>query len=184
MEDKNDEAKTQCVTDEIKEIIENELQQFANAEINKENLDTLYKLIDIHKDIANEEYWQIKKEGIKMRYREGNYGEYGNYGNYGAYGEDGAYGRRGVPGSGRGRYRGYNDDKEEILEDMHEFYEKYSEGREAYNRGNYSAGQDSMKSLDYMLKSVKKFMKMLKDDSNSQEEVEMIRRTARELSEM
>ena len=29
------------------------------------NVDYFYKLIDIHKDIENEEYWKIKKEVLE-----------------------------------------------------------------------------------------------------------------------
>lgn len=91
----------------------------------------------------------------------------------------GDYGRRGVPGSGRGRYRGYD-----YIDDMNEQYGNYSEGKEAYRRGNYGAGEDSMKSLDYMLKSVHQFMKMLKEDADNQEEVELIQEYARKISDL
>ena len=114
------------------------------------------------------------------------YNGYGaGYGEYGARQRDsrGRYmgddGRRGVPGSGRGRYRGYD-----YIDDMTEQYGNYSEGKESYRRGNYGAGEDSMKSLDYMLKSVHQFMKMLKDDADNQEEVELIQEYARKIGEM
>ena len=116
-----------------------------------------------------------------MRYN----GGYGNYNEYGARMRDsrgrymGDYGRRGVPGSGRGRYRGYD-----YIDDMTEQYGNYSEGKESYRRGNYGAGEDSMKSLDYMLKSVHQFMKMLKDDADNQEEVELIQEYARKIGDM
>lgn len=116
-----------------------------------------------------------------MRYN----GGYGNYGEYGARMRDsrgryaGDYGRRGVPGSGRGRYRGYD-----YIDDMNEQYGNYSESKDSYRRGNYGAGEDSMKSLDYMLKSVQQFMKMLKEDADNQEEVEMIQEYARKIGAM
>ena len=117
-----------------------------------------------------------------MRY--GNYN--GNYnGEYGARARDrmgrfvGEYGRRGVAGSGRGRYRGYD-----YIEDMDQYYGNYNESRENYRRGNYGAGEDSMKSLDYMLKSVCQFMKMLKEDADSQEEVNLIQEYAEKIGEM
>ena len=103
------------------------------------------------------------------------YGNYGNYGNYRGYNDggynEGNYGRR----DGRGRYMGYNDEKEQILNDMHEFYHKYSEGK----RGGYSG--DSVKSLKYMLESAKDFMRKLARDAGSQEEMEMVRRTIQEI---
>ena len=109
---------------------------------------------------------------------------YNGYGEYGARMRDSRgrymdYGRRGVAGTGRGRYRGYD-----YIDDMTEHYGNYNEGKEAYRRGNYGAGEDSMKSLEYMLKSVHQFMRMLKEDADNQEEVELIQDYARRIGEM
>ena len=52
------------------------------------------------------------------------------------------------------------------------------------NRGNYGAKDDTMKSLEYMLESVVDFVEMLKKDTNSQEEMDLIRKYTREISEM
>lgn len=82
-------------------------------------------------------------------------------------------------GRGRRRYRG-----EETIEDMHEMYKDYSEGREEYGRGNYGAKEGTMKSLDYMLQSVVEFVEMLKRDASSQEEAELIQKYTRQISEM
>lgn len=118
-----------------------------------------------------------------MRYN-GSYGEYGarardRMGRFaGEYGRQ-EYGRRGVPGSGRGRYRGYD-----YIDDMNEQYGNYSESKESYRRGNYGAENDSMKSLDYMLKSVCQFMKMLKEDVDSQEEMNLIQEYAQKIGEL
>lgn len=109
---------------------------------------------------------------------------YGNYNDYGARGRDsrgrymGDYGRRGGQGSGR-RYRGYD-----YIDDMNRFYDNYNEGREASRRGNYGAGDDSLKSLDYMLKSVHQFVKMLREDADSPEEVELIQEYAQKIGDM
>ena len=83
----------------------------------------------------------------------------------------GEYGRRGVPGSGRGRYRG-----QDYIDDIYESYGNYSEGKETY-------GHDE-KSLEYMLKSVCQFMKMLKEDADSQQEIDLIREYSRKIGEM
>lgn len=113
-----------------------------------------------------------------------NYGEGSNYGyregaNYG-YGENTNYGRRGVPGSGRGRrYRG-----EEMIEEMKEHFNNYSEGKEESMRGNYGAEGFKEKAFDYMLKSAKEFFMFLMEDSENPEQMEKVRKTARQISEM
>ena len=90
----------------------------------------------------------------------------------GGYSE--GYGRKGVPGSGRGRYRW-----EEMIEDMSYHYGNYSEGM-----NSYGADQETMKSVKYMLKSFKDYYKHLKQEASSQEEVQMLEDVAREISEM
>ena len=52
----------------LKEKVENGIKNIAENGIEREELDTLYKLVDIHKDLANEEYWEKKKEVMEMRY--------------------------------------------------------------------------------------------------------------------
>ena len=109
------------------------------------------------------------------------------YGNYGrGYGRDeyvdqyemDNYGRRGVPGTGR-RYSG-----EDTMNEMYEAYQDYSEGKEETMNGNYGAQEDTLKSLDYMLKSVVKFIEMLKNDASSQEEIDLIQKYSKKISEM
>jgi hypothetical protein len=108
-----------------------------------------------------------------------NYRDYDEeYGNYGRRRRD-SRGRYMARGRSRGNYRG-----EEMIDEMDEHYKNYSEGREEYNRGNYGAHSTTMKSLDYMLQSVVEFIEMLKKDAGSQEEVELIKKYTREISEM
>lgn len=195
MDEENKEIEINVI-DKTKEEIEKIIQYILDEGIQTENLDFLYKAIDIHKDIENEEYWKIKKEDMEMRYRDSyeNYGEYGEYGNYndgsyndgGNYGRrgvpgtgrgryrDGSYGRRGVPGTGRGRYRG-----EEAMDEMAYHYGNYSYGRE-----QYGADEDTMKSFKYMLKAFKDYYKHLKQEASSQQEVQLLEETAREMMEM
>lgn len=97
------------------------------------------------------------KECEEMRYR---------------YGED--YGRRGYDR----RYRG-ND----YLNEMGDSYERYSDYRESYNRG-YGHKEDTMRPLENMLEATVDFVRMLKEEANSQEEVELIRKYTRKISEM
>lgn len=167
----------------VKELVEAELTQLLNVGIQQDNIDDIGKLVDIHKDIENEQYWKKKEEVYNMRYR----GEYGDEGyGYGAgYGAEssnmGNYGRRGVPGTGRGRgrYRG----PEGKMHEMMEHFGNYSAASEAANMGNYGAEQDSMKSLDYMLKCVCVFMDMLEEEAGSPEEAQMIKKYRKKMAE-
>lgn len=156
---------------EVKKLVEEKIGKILEVGIQSDNVDYLYKLIDIHKDIENEDYWKVKKEGIMMRYRDNYDDEYGNYG------------RRMRDSRGRymarGNYRGGD-----MIEDMRDMYDEYSENKEEYGRGNYRAKDDTMKSLDYMLKSVVQFMQMLEENADSEEEMQLIKKYARKISEM
>lgn len=160
--------------EKILKQVEEKLDEMTNESLNIEDLDILGRLIDIHKDLKNEEYWETKKEVMEMNYNRGYDGEYGNYGRRGRDSR-GRYTRRGMDS----KYRG-----DDMLEEMQEHYGNYSEGRESINRGNYGAESATIKSLKYMLDSVEEFMMMLKEEAGSQEEVEMIKNTARKISEL
>ena len=152
----------------IKQITENGLQT-ANVEL-------LYKLIDIHKDIENEKYWKEKEEESMYRGRDYFMDDSYNGGrsrdSRGRY-MDGSYGRRGVPGTGRGRYRGYD-----MIEEMGEHYGDYSEGRD-----NYGNDRETEKSFDKMLQSLEDFTYLIVQEADSQDKIEKVRKTARKISE-
>lgn len=61
----NEEKKENCVRDDIISIVEGKLKEYNATNINPGNLENLYKLVDIHKDLKNEEYWEVKKEVLK-----------------------------------------------------------------------------------------------------------------------
>ena len=185
MEENKKEVKVmENVNKEVEKIINSLIENC----IEPNNVETLYQLIDIHKDIANENYWKVKEESMKYR----NYNNYGNEygeGSMGNYG-DGSYGRRGrgrerdsrgryKGGRGSGNYRG-----EEIMDDMYQNYQAYSDSSEQYSRGNYGAKEDTMMSLEYMLESMVDFVEMLKHDTNSQEEANLIKKYMKQISEM
>lgn len=131
MEEEKKEEKT--FQTELIEKTEQAIKTVAEQGLNNNNIDFLYKAVDIHKDLCNEEYWKAKEE----YYMYGNYDDM-NYGRRGVRGtgrgrySEGSYGRRGVPGTGRGRYRG-----EEMLDEMSYHYGNY------HNSGNYGAKEDS-----------------------------------------
>ena len=184
MEEEKKETKETKVLDKLKEETDKSMKRVLEQGVQTNNVDFLYKMIDIKKDIA-----EIEKEEQEMMYSNyGNYGRdaYGEYnegGNYsggrrrdsrGRYMEGGSYGRRGVKGTGRGRYRG-----EEMMDEMAYHYGNYNEGRE-----QYGADEETMKSFKYMLKSFKDYYKHLKEEASSQQEVKMLEDVAREISEM
>lgn len=176
MEEEKKEEK--CYTDKIKELVVKELQQFSDEELDDNDLDVLYKLVDIDKDLENIDYWKVKKEVMKMGYGYGDYSE----GGYGAN-----YGRRGVPGSGRGRsrgrYRGYSEG-EEMLEDMKESYGAYSEGRSSYGRGNYGAEQESMKALEDTMELFTEFAQKMVQEVDSPQAKQIIQKSLRRIGQM
>lgn len=161
--------------DKLKQETEKVICDILEEGINMSNIELLDKVVDIHKDIANEEYW-CKKEEIMM-YRDDRYSDYPSM-NYGGGRRRDSRGRYMANGRDR-RYRGHD-----IIDDMYDSYSNYMGDREEMNRGNYGAKDDTMKSLEYMLESVVDFVEMLKKDTNSQEEMDLIRKYTREISEM
>lgn len=183
MEEINEMKEYKDIHTQTKEETEKIIKDILDDGITNDNIDYLYKVIDIHKDIANEEYWKLKEEGMDMMYRNSGRDSYGHYDMM--YDRE-QYGRRRRDNRGRfmerGRDRKYRG--EEPMEDMYENYHMYLDGKDQYDRGNYGAKEDTMKSLKYMLESVVCFFDMLKEDATSQEEMELIKKYAREISEM
>ena len=153
-----------------KEEVEKLIKQVTESGLQVANVELLYKLIDIHKDIENEEYWKKKEENMMYR-------DYDNYSggrsrdSRGRYMD--SYGRRGVPGTGRGHYRGYD-----MIEEMGEHYGDYSEGRD-----NYGNDRETEKSFDKMLQSLEDFTYLIMQEADSQDKIEKVRKTARKISE-
>ncbi len=173
MEEKKQETN---VIDKAKEEVEKLIKQITESGLQVANVELLYKLIDIHKDMANEEYWKEKEEESMYRGRDYFMDDSYNGGrsrdSRGRY-MDGSYGRRGVPGTGRGRYRGYD-----MIEEMGEHYGDYSEGRD-----NYGNDRETEKSFDKMLQSLEDFTYLIMQEADSQDKIEKVRKTARKISE-
>ena len=79
----------------------------------------------------------------------------------------------------RGRYRGPEEKMHEIME----HYGDYTMASDAVSRGNYGAEEDSVKSLDSMLKCVCIFMDMLEENADSPEEAQIIKKYRKKMSE-
>ena len=176
-----EEKKNWC--EEITQQVEKQLEEIANEKVNTNNVDYLYRLVDIHKDLANENYW---KEKIKMygnRYSRDFSGEYGR----GSYSE-GSYGRRGVKGTGRysryrggrgsGRYRG-----EEAIDEMYMNYGEYNEANQSYNEGNYGAEGGMKESAEGIMENIYEIVEELKD-TGSPEVMQVIKKYSKKIMEM
>lgn len=175
-ENKSEETKENVLI-KTKSEVERIIKQITENGLQTANVELLYKLIDIHKDIENEKYWKEKEENMMYRGRDYFMDDSYNGGrsrdSRGRY-MDGSYGRRGVPGTGRGRYRGYD-----MIEEMGEHYGDYSEGRDTY--GN---DRETEKSFDKMLQSLEDFTYLIMQEADSQDKIEKVRKTARKISEM
>lgn len=156
------EEKEMTTTESIKSDIEKTLGDISNEGISRDNVDYVFKLVDIHKDLNQEDYWEVKK----MYYRDSRRYDYDR--------DDMSYGRR--TRDRRGHYKGHD-----MIDEMSDYYGKYMETRDGRS---YGGREDSVKSLDYMMASVYDFVCMLEEDAKSDEEMDIIRKYARKISEL
>lgn len=169
MEEKQ-EKEEKKITEQICEKVEEQLKKIVEQGVTPNNIDYTYKLIDIHKDIANEKYWKVKEE----KYMRG-YGEYGE-----GYGRRyrGEYGRRGVKGTGRGRYRG-----DDAMMEMQDHYENYNEAYEESMNGNYGAEGAMVKSAEGIMKNVVEIVEEL-SEADAPEVMRVIQKYTKKMSEI
>lgn len=162
--------------EKIIEQVEKEIDSIVAEGIEKTNLDFLGKLVDIHKDLKNEEYWKNKKEVMEMNYR----GRYGNDYERDEYGIRGRGRQRDSRGrySERGRYRG-----EDAMEEMMEYYENYNESSEEMYRGNYGAEGGMIQSVEGIMKNIYEIVEEL-SEADSPEVMRIIKRYSKKIEEM
>lgn len=58
----NEEKEKECVDEKIKKMVDSKIEEFLATGINVNNLDGLYKLVDIKKDYENIEYFKKEME--------------------------------------------------------------------------------------------------------------------------
>ena len=143
--------------DKIKKLLEEN-----NNEITGNNLEPIGKLLDIHKDIANIEYWKEKEESnmygnYNGREQYGNYREYNGYRNYG----NGSYNARGYDM----KYRGNHE-----IERISDEYGRYMENRE-----RYGTGEETDRSFHYMVKALEDFIKVLHEEAETPQQKQQLR---------
>ena len=168
MDEKCEEKK---VTEQLKEKIEEKIKKVVEQGVETNNIDYIFKLVDIHKDLANEEYWKVKEEKYMRGYGEGYHEGYGRR-------YRGEYGRRGVPGSGRGRYRG-----EDAMMEMQEAYEEYNESYSETMNGNYGAEGSMVQSAEAIMKNIFEIAKEL-SEADVPEVQHIIKKYAKKLSDI
>lgn len=138
--------------EKVIEKTEKSIKKILDEGITTNNLDHLYKLVDIYKDAKEVESMNYGEYGGR-RAGYDSYGRdnYGNYGNYGEYGRN--YGRRGYDM----KYRG-----DDSLDRMHGEYGRYMESKE-----RYGAGEETDKSYHYMVKALEDFIMVLKQEAET-----------------
>ena len=52
-------------SEKVKELVETKIEKLIETGIQVGNIDYFSKLVDIHKDMENEDYWKIKKEVLE-----------------------------------------------------------------------------------------------------------------------
>jgi hypothetical protein len=142
------------MVDKLKETTKKSIEKILDEGLNTNNLEHLYKLIDIYKDakeVENMNYGEYGRRTGYDSYGRGNYGEYGNYGNYGRRGYD-------------MKYRG-----EDELDRMHGEYGRYME-----TRNRYGAGEETDKSFHYMVKALEDFIMVLKEEAETPQQKQQL----------
>lgn len=132
--------------DRVREAVEKPMDLILKSGVSSNNLDYLYKLIDVYKDVENIEYWNAKEEHM--------------------------------------RYKDYQRRPEDSIDTMFMNYRAYSENKEMNDRSVSSINKDSMMCLENMLISVVDFIKMLKTEASTQEEIDLIHKYIRKLNDM
>lgn len=132
--------------DRVRNAIEKPIDLILKSGVSSNNLDYLYKLIDVYKDVENIEYWNAKEEHM--------------------------------------RYKDYQRRPEDSIDTMFMNYRAYSENKEMNDRSVSSINKDSMMCLENMLISVVDFIKMLKTEASTQEEIDLIHKYIRKLNDM
>lgn len=158
------------IKEQLKEIKKGILEEGIQ---NNNNLEHIYKIIDIEKDLCEIEEAKDMRYGRydgysnsygRESYGRDSYGEYNDgYGGYGARRRDsrGRYMERGRDA----KYRG-----EDMLDEMHESYGRYMENRE-----RYGASEDTNQSFHYMVKALEDFIQVLHQEAETQEQKQMLR---------
>lgn len=139
-------------------MLENELSRISDKGLTTANIEVMYKLIDMYKDIKNVEYWDSKMEGYSNTYG----GDYSGNDSYGRHYVRGHYSRDGYS-------RAYDNDSSMAN------YDRYMDEKRRYRSNKSSDCKERvMESLnDYMDSFVQK-MESMADEADCAEERQTI----------
>lgn len=172
--------------EQLLEKVKKELEQIAQQGLTGNNLDITFKLVDIAKDLG--EIQKTEKGGRQMgqydaygrTYRDSYTDDYRNS-SYDRMYRDGEYGRRGVPGSGRGGYRG-DDRFTRSLDRLYEGVEDYQYGRDRYMHGG--SEQQMIDGLENMMYAVCILIETAMDAADTPEAKEAIHKHLKKIKSM
>ena len=148
--------------EKLQKKTEDSITKILDEGITTNNLDHLYKLVDIYKDAKEVENMNYGEYGARRPGYDAYGRGYGNYGEYGEYGR-GSYGMRGRDM----RYRG-----DEHLDRVSGEYGRYME-----NRSRYGASEETDKSFMYMVKALEDFVKVLHEEADTPQQKQMLNET-------
>lgn len=150
----------------VKECVKKEIDKIVCEGISQQNLDALGKLVDIHKDISNENYWKYLEGEMDMYDRD----------------ERKRYGGRMYDRRGSGTRYGNRPMR---IYDIMEGWEDYKDGMDEYrDRGSYGAKEKGLESLEYMLDAFVKWFEDTSREAETQEEVDLIKKYAKKIKDM
>lgn len=165
----------------LKEETERIINDVMEDGINTNNIDFLGKVVDIHKDISNEEYWEEKEENY-MRYRTND--EYDRRRYRGDNREEYGRGRR---RDSRGRYMESGHDSRyrghDYIDRMYDNYGDYVEADEDHKHGNYGAKSDMLQSIDETMDAVYNLVCVISEDATP-EVMNIIRKHIKKMNEL
>lgn len=167
-------------------MVEEELEKIVERGLNRENLETAYKLIDMYKDLKNTEYWDTKSEYYMAVLDEMQSGEYSQAGGYDQRGRRGGYSRddggdmyserRGQRRDSRGRYSRAGEgasycDGSSYADKNNDSYARYMDSKRSYRSSKSGeCKQRMMQTLDeYMDEFTSQMEEMLKDADCAEE---------------
>ena len=144
--------------EKLEKKTEESIKKILDEGITTNNLEHLYKLVDIYKDakeVENMNYGNYGGRNVGYdTYGRGSYGEYNGYSNYGARGRD-------------MRYRG-----DDYMDRISNEYGRYMESRE-----RYGAGEESDKAFHFMTKALGEYLDFLHEEADTPQKKQMLNET-------